>query len=140
MLPGTLPELIKHGLYALRTTLQQDKELTIHNTSIGVIGPQPPHVPPMAVTDSKKSLEVLKQSFKVEGTDVQGDGRFRIVEGEELKVWLDSLDPVERSGEGAPGTGTGGADPSSAGAATSGEERTPASRSAGTGGDAMETD
>ncbi|EJD01269.1 uncharacterized protein FOMMEDRAFT_158400 [Fomitiporia mediterranea MF3/22] len=35
----TLEKLIVHGLHALRETLQQDKELTIHNTTIGIIGP-----------------------------------------------------------------------------------------------------
>lgn len=33
-----LDDLIKHGLQALRDTLQQDKELNIHNTSIGIVG------------------------------------------------------------------------------------------------------
>lgn len=40
---GTLEKLIEHGLQALRETLQQDKELTIHNTSIGIIGPAGEH-------------------------------------------------------------------------------------------------
>jgi 20S proteasome subunit alpha 6 len=35
---GSLDELIAHGLHALRDTLQQDKELNIHNTSLAVIG------------------------------------------------------------------------------------------------------
>ncbi|KAH9443186.1 hypothetical protein MJO28_014517 [Puccinia striiformis f. sp. tritici] len=34
-----LEELIKHGLHALRDTLQQDKELTTLNTSLGIVGP-----------------------------------------------------------------------------------------------------
>ncbi|EJD42730.1 N-terminal nucleophile aminohydrolase [Auricularia subglabra TFB-10046 SS5] len=33
----TLDELVRHGLHALRETLQQDKELTIHNTSLGIL-------------------------------------------------------------------------------------------------------
>lgn len=37
-LTGTLDELIQHGLNALRDTLQQDKNLTQQNTSIGIIG------------------------------------------------------------------------------------------------------
>lgn len=36
---GDLDALIKHGLHALRDTLQQDKELTILNTSLGIVGP-----------------------------------------------------------------------------------------------------
>ncbi|RUP45500.1 hypothetical protein BC936DRAFT_148086 [Jimgerdemannia flammicorona] len=35
---ASLDQLVKHGLYALRDTLQQDKELNIHNTSIGIVG------------------------------------------------------------------------------------------------------
>ncbi|KAI8390890.1 20S proteasome subunit alpha 6 [Radiomyces spectabilis] len=35
---ASLDELIRHGLQALRDTLQQDKELNIHNTSLGVVG------------------------------------------------------------------------------------------------------
>jgi 20S proteasome subunit alpha 6 len=33
-----LDDLVKHGLQALRDTLQQDKELSIENTSLGVVG------------------------------------------------------------------------------------------------------
>jgi 20S proteasome subunit alpha 6 len=32
-------ELINHGLNALHDTLQQDKHLTLQNTSIAIIGP-----------------------------------------------------------------------------------------------------
>lgn len=39
MTPATLPELINHGLNALHDTLQQDKHLTIQNTSIAIVGP-----------------------------------------------------------------------------------------------------
>ncbi|SAM01760.1 hypothetical protein [Absidia glauca] len=35
---ATLEELVRHGLQALRDTLQQDKELNIQNTSLGVVG------------------------------------------------------------------------------------------------------
>ena len=37
---ASIEELVKHGLHALRETLQQDKELNINNTSIGILGPQ----------------------------------------------------------------------------------------------------
>jgi 20S proteasome subunit alpha 6 len=33
-----LEELVRHGLQALRDTLQQDKELNINNTSLGIVG------------------------------------------------------------------------------------------------------
>ncbi|KAF8708043.1 20S proteasome subunit [Rhizoctonia solani] len=62
-----LDELIKHGLHALRETLQQDKELNINNTSIGVVGP----------------------------AGVRSDGSFRILEGEPIQVFIDSMVPKE---------------------------------------------
>ncbi|KAI8335075.1 nucleophile aminohydrolase, partial [Chlamydoabsidia padenii] len=39
---ATLKELVRHGLQALRDTLQQDKELNIHNTSLGIVGKDQP--------------------------------------------------------------------------------------------------
>lgn len=33
-----MEELVRHGLQALRDTLQQDKDLNIHNTSLGIVG------------------------------------------------------------------------------------------------------
>ena len=71
-LAGTLEELIKHGLHALRETLQQDKELTINNTSIGIIGPGGTHE-----------------------TNVSPEGNFRILEGEVIEVYLQSMTPKE---------------------------------------------
>jgi len=38
--PASLEDLVRHGLHALRETLQQDKELNVNNTSIGLIGPR----------------------------------------------------------------------------------------------------
>ena len=69
---GNLEDLIRHGLHALRETLQQDKELTVNNTSIGIIGPAGAHekaVPP-------------------------GEP-FRILEGEDIEVYLKSMIPKE---------------------------------------------
>ena len=66
---GDLNDLIRHGLHALRETLQQDKELTINNTSIGILGPAGPH----------------EQS----GESTVGD--FRILEGEPIQVYLDTM-------------------------------------------------
>ncbi|CAG8766918.1 5199_t:CDS:1, partial [Acaulospora morrowiae] len=34
----SLDELVRHGLHALRETLQQDKELNTLNCSIGIVG------------------------------------------------------------------------------------------------------
>ena len=45
-------ELIKHGLRALKESLAQDKELTVDNTSIGVVG--------IAAPGSRKKVENFK--------------------------------------------------------------------------------
>ncbi|KAL4075707.1 hypothetical protein J3A83DRAFT_4369948 [Scleroderma citrinum] len=68
----TLEELIKHGLHALRETLQQDKELNINNTSIGIIGPMGVHEKPVSPT-----------------------GKFRILEGDAVAVYLASMEQKE---------------------------------------------
>jgi 20S proteasome subunit alpha 6 len=65
---ASLEDLIRHGLHALRETLQQDKELTINNTSIGIVGPASQHekaVPP--------------------------GGPFRILEGEIVEPYLNTM-------------------------------------------------
>lgn len=71
-LTASIEELITHGLHALRESLQQDKELTILNTSIGIVGP------PSA------SETVFKAG-----------GAFRILEGESIQVFLDMMTPKE---------------------------------------------
>lgn len=75
---SSLEQLIIHGLHALRETLQQDKELTINNTSIGVVGPAGPS-------------ERL----------AAGSSKFRILEGDATDVFLKKLPPKEVPG-GAP--------------------------------------
>jgi 20S proteasome subunit alpha 6 len=67
-----LEDLIRHGLHALRETLQQDKELNANNTSIGIIGP--------ASTNE---------------TGVAPSGPFRILEGDKIDVFLQSMIPKE---------------------------------------------
>ncbi|KAJ7283497.1 hypothetical protein C8J57DRAFT_1432583 [Mycena rebaudengoi] len=68
----SLEELVQHGLHALRETLQQDKELNVNNTSIGIIGP--------AGADEK---------------GVPPAGPFRILEGEKIDTFLKSMVPKE---------------------------------------------
>lgn len=70
----SLEDLIQHGLHALRETLQQDKALSILNTSIGIVGPGSTHeknVPP--------------------------GGSFRILEGEVIQPFLDTIIPKEET-------------------------------------------
>ncbi|KAG8985637.1 hypothetical protein FRB90_004563, partial [Tulasnella sp. 427] len=77
---ATLEELINHGLHALRETLQQDKELTNLNTSIGIVGTR---------GESEK------------GTTIKGGGAFRILQDEKVDVYLSKLEPKE-TGTAAP--------------------------------------
>ena len=76
---GGLEELIEHGLHALRETLQQDKELTIHNTSIGIVGLAGEHE-----------------------TSVVPENSFRILEEEKVEPYLRDLPPKEVVGAAPP--------------------------------------
>jgi 20S proteasome subunit alpha 6 len=69
-----LEDLIRHGLHALRETLQQDKELSILNTSIGIVGPASTHE-----------------------SNVPPSGSFRILENDDVKPFLDLMIPKEES-------------------------------------------
>lgn len=82
-----MEQLIRHGLHSLRETLQQDKELTINNTSIGIIGPAGPHE-----------------------TGVQQSGSFRILEGDKIEVYLKSMIPKETEAPAAAPTAASGGD------------------------------
>ena len=69
---GSLEDLVRHGLHALRETLQQDKELNVNNTSIGIVGPASSHekaVPP--------------------------SGPFRILEGKTIEPFLTTMIPKQ---------------------------------------------
>jgi len=66
----SLGDLIQHGLHALRETLQQDKELNVNNTSIGIVGPKSEH----------------------EKAPISG-GSFRILENDEVEPFLKTMIP-----------------------------------------------
>lgn len=75
-------ELVKHGLRALKESLVQDKELTVENTSIGVVGVK---------TDGTKGIEPFKlyDGFEVQSwielaADSQGGGDDAEAEGMEV--------------------------------------------------------
>jgi len=68
---GNLEDLIRHGLHALRETLQQDKELTTNNTSIGILGPCGVHEAPSTPVD------------------------FRILEGPPIEAYLQTMQSKE---------------------------------------------
>lgn len=73
---ASLEDLIRHGLHALRETLQQDKELNVNNTSIGLIGPASEH----------------------EKKVVQPQGAFRILENEAVEPFLKTMIPKGSEG------------------------------------------
>ncbi|GLB33499.1 putative 20S proteasome subunit [Lyophyllum shimeji] len=100
---ASVEDLIRHGLHALRETLQQDKELTTNNTSIGLVGPASVHekaVPPT--------------------------GSFRILEGEAIQPFLDSM--IAKEGPAAaqagvpPATAATTVQPAEAAAGAAGDE------------------
>ncbi|KAJ5107601.1 proteasome subunit alpha type-6 [Penicillium angulare] len=68
-------ELITHGLRALKETLSQDKELTVDNTSVGVVG--------LAAEGAKGRIE-----------------SFKLYEGQETVPLLEALEQAESSGAG----------------------------------------
>lgn len=61
----TREELVKHGLKALKESLVQDKELTVENTSVGVVG--------------------------VKEGDVPGLEPFKLYDGFEVQSWIESV-------------------------------------------------
>jgi 20S proteasome subunit alpha 6 len=112
---GSLEELITHGLHALRETLQQDKEITIANTSIGIVGPVGAH-------DG--------------GSAAAAAGSFRILETDPIAPYLKTMTPKET---GATGAGAGAADaPATQGTAPT--EAQPAAATGPAGGPGPGTD
>jgi 20S proteasome subunit alpha 6 len=73
-------ELIKHGLKALKESLVQDKELTVENTSVGVVG------------------------IKPEGKGIEP---FKLYDGYEVQEWLESVADSQGGGEEGEGEGEG---------------------------------
>lgn len=94
-------QLVQHGLRALKESLVQDRELTVDNTSVGIVG---------FVPASSASGSVPGSARKVEP--------FRVFDGQEVKDWIDNVaDDKEGGGEGgddddtAAASGSGGAAP-----------------------------
>ncbi|KAI0124331.1 proteasome subunit alpha type-1 [Xylariales sp. AK1849] len=73
-------DLIKHGLRALKETLVQDRELTVENTSVSVVG--------------------LKEAGK------RALQPFKVYDGADVKDWINSVaDDAEAGGDAAEGEG-----------------------------------
>lgn len=73
-------ELVRHGLLALRESLVQDRELTIENTSIAIVGLEEPAD---AEVKKKKGLRPLK-----------------VLEGQDVKEWIDAANAPAEAAEG----------------------------------------
>jgi len=111
---ASLEELIKHGLNALRDTLQQDKELTVENTSIGIVGlgGLPQQQPSEGETESDVVKieqpsgtpaalgERMASSTKREQEEFF---KFRIIEGQDLEKYLKLMTPKEEEEAGGAG-------------------------------------
>jgi 20S proteasome subunit alpha 6 len=59
-------ELIRHGLKALKESLVQDRELTVENLSVGVVG--------VEVKDGKRKVEP-----------------FKVFDGQDVAAWIESV-------------------------------------------------
>ncbi|KAN0064168.1 Proteasome subunit alpha type-6 [Thecaphora frezii] len=88
-----LDTLVLHGLYALRDTLQQNKDLELDQVSLAVVGPG---------ADADANTPESRRGEK-----------FRVIEGQDLQRWMDLMEPrtlssTSTAGSGAaPGSGTG---------------------------------
>lgn len=109
---ASLPELINHGLSALSDTLQQDKHLTVANTSLAIIGPSDESIENVALSGAAKR------------------GYFRVWENEHvdglLRAWRRSRGEPEDGPAEETAAAAGSADapadtPAQGGAATEGQ-------------------
>ena len=80
-------ELIRHGLKALKESLVQDRELTVDNTSVAVVG-----------------AAVKAQ----DGTTTTKAEPFKVYDGQDVQAWIESVaDDKEGGGEAGAGEGEG---------------------------------
>ncbi len=76
-------KLVVHGLRALKESLAQDKDLSVENTSIGIVG--------------------------IREKGMKGIESFKLFDGQEVRQWIDMAADEKESGdgEGAETTATG---------------------------------
>lgn len=110
-LAASLPELINHGLNALADTLQQDKHLTLQNTSIAIIGPSGEEV------------------ANIESSGAARRGNFRVWENENvdglLRAWRRSRGEPEDGPQAEPETTEAPAEGAEAAQSQEGSENAP---------------
>lgn len=76
-------ELINHGLKALRETLSQDKELTIDNTTVGVVGLVP------FDQQQQQQQQLTASASASKGTKLEN---FKLYDGQDTAALLEALD------------------------------------------------
>lgn len=100
-----MEELINHGLHALRETLQQDKELTNLNTSIGIVGTRGESE--KGSSPARRYLHGITSNLvpdvwsKSLGANIKAGGAFRILEDQKIDGYLAKLPPKEDAGAAA---------------------------------------
>ncbi len=94
---ASLDELVLHGLYALRDTLPQNKDLELDQVSVAVVGPG--------------------ADADVDSPNARSGEKFRIVEGDQLRPYMDRLEPKSIPGARATTASTESADAAPASAA-----------------------
>ncbi|KAM0479889.1 hypothetical protein ACHAPX_004467 [Trichoderma viride] len=71
-------ELVKHGLRALKESLVQDKELTVENTSVGLVGLKEgpngrPSIEPFKLYDGYETKEWIESVSESQGGEGEGE-------------------------------------------------------------------
>ncbi|UKZ70469.1 uncharacterized protein TrAtP1_011449 [Trichoderma atroviride] len=85
-------ELVKHGLRALKESLVQDKELTVENTSVGLVGLKEgpngrPNVEPFKLYDGFETKEWIESVKESQGGEGEGEGETTAAgEGDGMEV------------------------------------------------------
>lgn len=98
---ASLEELVLHGLYALRDTLPQNKDLELDQVSVAVVGPG--------------------ADADVNSPEARRGEKFRVVEGDELRPYMDKLEPKTLPGARATATPATTATETEAGAEGAGD-------------------
>lgn len=140
----SLDELVKHGLHALRETLQQDKELTVSNTSIGIVGLREGGAAAGASSTAKQELakfRIVEQGASAGATGAAGSADVE----RQLQAYLDAMDPRDESDTVRARTSTSAAGGEAEGGAEEGAAAAGAPAGAGDApvpppGDSMQTD
>lgn len=139
-------------MHALRDTLQQDKELTPLNTSLGIVGLSTSTTATVdPITGVSAASGLIEHPYDGPGSNPYSNNKqpgfekFRIIEGDGLVGYLKSMDPKEvpessLQAEAARAATTAAENAAALVAAEAAPAAAPAGDASAAGGDAMETD